>query len=49
MTMVVKRDGKEITLKGKVTTPMGTTYSLAADNLPATDKRVILRNAWLKN
>ena len=49
ITMVVKREGKEITLKGKVIEPMGTTYTLAPDDLPATDKRVILRNAWMKN
>ena len=47
--MVVKREGKEITLEGKVIEPMGTSYTLAPDDLPATDKRVILRNAWMKN
>ena len=34
MTMVVKRAGKEISLKGIVTKPMGTSYTLAPDNLP---------------
>ena len=48
MTMVVKRNDKEVTLKGKITTPMGVSYTLAPDDLPATDKRVILRNAWMK-
>jgi len=46
--MVVKREGKQITLEGKVIEAMGKTYTLAPDDLPATDKRVILRNAWMK-
>ncbi len=49
ITMVVKREGKQLTLKGKVIEPMGITYTLAPDDLPTTDKRVILRNAWIKN
>jgi predicted metalloprotease with PDZ domain len=46
--MVIKRDGKEIILKGKVIEPMGKTYNLISDELPDTDKRLILRNAWMK-
>jgi len=46
--MVVKREGKEITLEGKIIEPMGKTYTLAPDDLPTTDKRVVLRNAWMK-
>jgi len=46
--MVVKREGKEVTLEGKVIEPMGKTYTLTPDDLPATDKRVVLRNAWMK-
>lgn len=46
--MVVKREGKEVALEGKVIEPMGKTYTLIPDDLPATDKRVILRNAWMK-
>ncbi|PHS07036.1 MAG: peptidase M61 [Kordia sp.] len=46
--MVIKREGKEITLEGKVIEPMGKTYTLVPDDLPATDKRVVLRNAWMK-
>ena len=49
MTMVIKRAEKEITLKGKITKPMGISNTLAPDDLPANDKRVILRKAWLKN
>ncbi len=49
ITMVVKREGETITLEGKVIEPMGKTYTLAPDELPATDKRVVLRNAWMKN
>ncbi len=49
ITMVVKRDNKKVTLKGKIITPMGTKYILTENDLPATDKRVVLRNAWLKN
>jgi len=48
ITMVIKREGKEITLKGKVIEPIGKTYTLGPDDLPKTDKRVILRNAWMK-
>lgn len=48
--MVVKRQGKEVTLEGKITEPMGLSHTLAPeDNIPATDKRVILRNAWMRN
>lgn len=46
--MVVKREGKEVTLEGKVIEPMGKTYTLTPDDLPVTDKRVVLRNAWMK-
>ncbi|HET8839168.1 MAG TPA: peptidase M61 [Flavobacteriaceae bacterium] len=48
VTFVVKRDGKEISLSGKVITPMTTVSSWHEMNLPETDPRVQLRNAWLK-
>ncbi|PZD79570.1 peptidase M61 [Mesonia sp. K7] len=44
----VKRDDKEVTLKGKVSTPTTTVTTLKDKDLPATDKRVKLREAWLK-
>ena len=46
--MVIKREGKEITLEGKIIEPMAKIHTLAPDDLPATDKRVVLRNAWMK-
>ena len=47
--MVVKRQDKEVVLKGKVTAPMGVSYNLTEENLPATDARVKLRKAWMTN
>ena len=46
--MIVKRDGKELILKGMVIEPMGKSYLLTPDELPANDKRVVLRNKWMK-
>ncbi len=46
--MIVKRDGKELTLNGKVIVPMGESYFLTPKSLPDSDKRVILRNKWMK-
>lgn len=49
ITMVVKRQGKEIALKGKITEPMGLERTLAPiEGLSETDKRVVLRKAWMK-
>lgn len=48
VTFVVKRDGQKVSLSGKVTTPMTTVSSWHEMNLPETDPRVELRNAWLK-
>ncbi|MFD0963027.1 M61 family metallopeptidase [Pseudofulvibacter geojedonensis] len=49
ITMVVKRQGEEITLKGKITEPMGVEKTLApVEGLTDSDKRVQLRKAWMK-
>lgn len=48
ITMVVKREGEEITLTGEVTQPTTTVTSLTEMDLPETDPRVQLRKAWLK-
>lgn len=47
ITMIVKRDGEEITLEGKISTPkdMDTTY---AEMQTADGEQIELRNAWLK-
>ncbi|GLB53235.1 peptidase M61 [Neptunitalea chrysea] len=48
ITFVVLRDGEEVTLTGKYTTPKATVEVLTA--IPdATKKQKDLRNAWLKN
>lgn len=48
VSIVVNRKGENVTLSGKVTTPMTTIYTLQEMNLPKTDERVQLRHAWLK-
>ncbi len=48
VTIVVDRDGKKLTLSGKVTTPMTTVSSLKEMDLPESDARVQLRHSWLK-
>jgi len=46
--MVVERDGKEITLKGKISTPTDMQATIGEKELPADSKAVMLRKAWLK-
>lgn len=48
ITFVVKRDGKEITLKGNTKTPMAEATSIVED-IKASEKQITLRNAWMKN
>ena len=47
-TMVVERDGKEISFQGKIFTPKDMKVTLGAKELPADSKAVMLRKAWLK-
>ena len=47
--MEVTRDGKLVKLEGSFTQPTYESSSLAIEELPATNAKVILRNAWLKN
>ncbi|TQD39345.1 M61 family metallopeptidase [Haloflavibacter putidus] len=47
ITMVVERDGEEIELSAKAKKPTAIKTSLKEMDLPATDKRVQLRKAWL--
>jgi len=46
--MTVERDGKEITLKGKIATPKAMEATIGEKELPANSKAVMLRQAWLK-
>jgi predicted metalloprotease with PDZ domain len=47
IVMVVKRDGKEIELKGKILVPTDVEMKITEMELPENDPRVILRKAWL--
>jgi predicted metalloprotease with PDZ domain len=44
----VIRDGKNITLEGKVIKPTAQSTSLKIEELPADNPKAVLRNAWLK-
>ena len=46
--MTVEREGKEITLEGKIATPKDMEVTLGEKDLPADSKAVMLRKAWLK-
>lgn len=48
LKMEVLRDGKTVTLEGKVTKPTAEFTSLKIEELPADNPKVVLRNAWLK-
>ena len=48
LIMIVDREGKEIELKGKISTPTDTELKLRAIDLPENDPRVKLRKEWLK-
>ncbi len=47
--MEVTRDGKLIKLEGGYTQPTTESAGLVIEELPASNAKVILRNAWLKN
>ena len=49
ITMEVTRDGNLVKLEGDFTQPTYESSALVLEELPATDAKVILRNAWLKN
>lgn len=49
IVMEITRDGKLMSLKGDYTQPTSESASLAIEKLPASNSKVILRNAWLKN
>lgn len=49
ITMLIKRNEEEITLKGQITTPTTKKTIIKQSDLPETDPKVLLRNAWLKN
>lgn len=49
ITMVVERDGEEITLTGTITAPTDVEMKLEEMDLPEDDPRVQLRQAWLKD
>ena len=49
VTMVVNRDGKEVALKSTYEQPKFATTVYKEMNLPASDERVKLREAWLFN
>lgn len=46
--MLIVRDGKDITLEGKVTKPTVTEFRLVEQDLPEDSDTVKLREAWLK-
>lgn len=48
LEMVVERNGKRITLKGKVSTPIAKNIFIKEKDLPENSKEVQLRKAWLK-
>jgi len=48
LKMEVLRDGKTVTLEGKVTKPQAESTSLKIEELSADNPKVKLRNAWLK-
>lgn len=48
LKMEVLRDGKTISLEGKVTKPTAESTSLKIEELAADNPKVTLRNAWLK-
>ena len=47
ITMTIKRDGEEMKLTGKVTTPMDSTEKMV-ENQNADGSKVEIRNAWLR-
>ncbi len=47
--MLIERNDEEITLSGKITVPTTMRSAIKEMDLPATDTRVKLRTAWLKN
>ncbi|MFN4764369.1 peptidase M61 [Gillisia sp. Q332] len=47
--MMLLRDGEELVLTGKITQPTDSQIKLKEADLPETDSKVKLRNAWLKN
>ncbi len=49
ITMLIERNDEEITLSGKITVPTTMRSAIKEMDLPATDARVKLRTAWLKN
>ncbi len=49
ITMEVTRDGNLVKLEGDFTQPTYESSGLVLEELPVTDAKVILRNAWLKN
>lgn len=48
ISMVVLRDGQEVSLSGKAEIPMVEVTVLEADELPQDDPRYLIRKAWLK-
>lgn len=49
ITMEVTRDGKLVKVSGDFVQPTSESTGLVIEELPATNPKVILRNAWLKN
>ncbi|CAM1352181.1 peptidase M61 [Tenacibaculum insulae] len=49
ITMTVTRDGKPVKISGNYVQPTSKSTGLVIEKLPATNAKVILRNAWLKN
>ncbi|APD08070.1 hypothetical protein UJ101_02572 [Flavobacteriaceae bacterium UJ101] len=49
VTLLIKRDGQEITLSGNIIDAKVQSDILSPLDLPTDDPRLILRNAWLKN
>lgn len=48
ITMVVLRNGQEVSLSGKAEIPMVEVTVLQADELPEDDPKLLIRKAWLK-
>lgn len=48
VSMLLERDGEEVLLNGKISVPTTKKTTLKEMDLPETDPRVKLRNAWLK-
>ncbi len=49
ITMLVERNDEQVTLSGKITRPTTMRSAIKEMDLPASDARVKLRTAWLKN